>query len=388
MRQSDVSKLGDGNHHLGNGLYLWVRDNGAHRSWVLRLTKPDGQRTRIGLGSAATLTLTAAQKKADEFRVAFANGEDPREKKEPDAPKTHRFKEVADEAIKARAEVSQWKNEKHASQWVNTVNTYAVPLLGNKDVAEITRQDILDVLKPIWKTKAETATRLRNRLEVIFDYALRQGWREKENPARWKGGLEFDLPSPKKVLVRKHQEALTFDELVEVVPKLWDMKTVANWCILFGMLTATRCNEFVQADWSEIELKKKVWCIPPERRKDKKPYPHRVPLSSWAIKILKMLPTREGPVFPGRIAKTVNLQTPRVLLQRLSGRAVTMHGCRSTFRDWCAEKGKDSVLAEKSLMHSTGNAVEQAYQRSDLLERRRGLMEEWAQAVMVNVRDS
>lgn len=388
MRQTDVAKLGDGRHAAGRGLYLEVKNNGQHRSWLLRIVV-DGKRKVFGLGSARILPLSMAQKKAEEFRTKIAAGIDPRQTMTVAIDTGHKFRDVAREAIVARAELSQWKNEKHAAQWVTTVETYAVPVLGAMDVADISREDVLEVLRPIWKTKAETATRLRNRLEVIFDFALRKGWRELENPAKWRGGLEFDLPARSKVLIRKHQEAPTLEESRRVAAVFWKDGTTAKLCILFGMLTAARCSEFCLTDWSEIDLNQRVWNVPPERRKDKRTYPHRVPLSTWAIELLKRLgPKESGPVFPGRIARTINSQTPRVLLARAVGRPVTMHGCRSTFRDWAAETGKDNVLAEKSLMHATGNAVEQAYQRSDLLEQRRGLMQEWADALMRFARDS
>ena len=379
MRQTDIFKLPDGRHSAGRGLYLDVSDGGRYRRWLFRF-QIDGKRKVYGLGSAKVLTLAAATKLADEYRQLLSVGKDPRKTEE--AQTGHNFADVAKEAIESRAELRQWSNEKHAAQWTSTVNTYAVPVLGRLDVADITREQVLEVLRPIWKTKSETATRLRSRLEVIFDYALRKGWREKENPARWRGGLEFDLPPRNKVIVRQHFTAVDLNELQKAAVKMWEGATPAQLCMLFGALTATRCSEFALAEWSEIDLKKKIWSIPPERRKDRKQYPHRVPLSPWAIKVLKKLPSTEGVLFPGRTGRTVNVQSPRVLLSRLVGHPVTMHGCRSTFRDWCAETGKDNVLAEKSLMHTTGNAVEQAYQRSDLLEQRRGLMNEWADVVM------
>lgn len=383
MRQADVLKLPDGKHKAAPGIYLRVRDQGKHRQWIAIFNK-NGKRQLFGLGTADRLTVLAAIAKGKKWLELMAQGIDPRETVE-EGGTSHRFEQVAMEAIENRKSIRQWTNEKHGDQWVNTVQTYAVPLLGKKDIAEITRDDILAVLRPIWKTKSETATRLRSRLEVIFDYALRKGWREAENPARWRGGLEFDLAAPSKVLRRRHQVALSFKEAREVARALWESDKASELATLFGLLTGARCCEFVLADWREIDMKKKVWSVPAERRKDKKRCPHRVPLSRQAMAILERL----GPgdpdqaVFRGRIAKHVCLETPKKVLRLKSGRNdVTMHGCRSTFRDWCADTGKDPILAEKSLMHATGNAVEQAYQRSDLLDRRRPLMQAWADALL------
>ena len=417
MNQKEVNTLPDGKYAVKNGLYLIVRGGGMHRSWVLRTTK-FGTRYEFGLGSAATLSLKEAIAKSQKYRGWVAAGYDPRTL---DIPPTkgaesdnlkpveqekvraeskvqknkrlnsHLFKDVAIEAIEVCAEVRQWTNPKHKSQWVNTVTKYAIPSLGKKDVKEITYNDILKVLKPIWANKTETATRLRGRLALIFDYAIRKKWRTSDNPARWEGGLEFDLPNPTKLKEIKHHEAPKIEEIQAIASKLFHSSYVTYLCTLFGILTATRCREFCLARWEEIDFESKTWSIPSERRKDKKPYPHRVPLSDWAIRLLKKLnPKESGLIFHRQNAAQVAIvgDAPRQLLQRLIKRRVTIHGCRSTFSDWCAETGKDITLTEKSLMHRTGNRVREAYQRSDLLEQRRQLMQEYADAVMLMVRPS
>ena len=387
MRQTDVMKLPDGRYLVENGLYLDVRKRGTARGWIFRY-QVNGVRKTLGLGSAKVLTLAAVQKKAAEIRAKLANGEEIEKPIVEAKPKSHKFKDVAVEAIEHRQRLKKWKSEKHAQQWMNTIRDYANPVIGSKDVAEITKEDVLEILNPIWETKSETATRLCKRLEIVFDYAIRNGWRSAENPARWNGLLEFDLPGRQLVLVRKHFSAPSLSVLQKAAVVLWESGETGHLATLFGILTASRCCEFCPADWMVIDLKKKVWSVPTERRKDKKNYPHRVPLSGWVVKLLNRLNVKSEAVFPGRFSRHLNRQTPRVLLMRATGQSVTMHGCRSTFRDWCAENQKDPILSEKSLMHATGGAVQQAYQRSDLLEQRRPLMEEWANVVMANVCDS
>ena len=371
MRQTDISKLPDGMHKAAPNLFLFVE--GTKRSWIFRMSK-DKKTIKRGLGSASIVTLSMAKLKADQMRQIVREGKK-EEEREPVA-----FRDIYQEAIAARENVARWKNEKHRAQWTSTIERYALRALGDKDVAEITRDDILDVLRPIWETKTETAKRVRGRLETIFSYAIRRGYREKENPARWKDGLSFDLPQPTKVSTVTHHEAPTLDELRDIAPHL--MQSIGGRAILFGLLTASRVGEFVPAKWTEIDLRRRVWSVPPERRKDGKPYPHRVPLSTQAMAVLDLCDRDSEFLFPGQAGPHLHQETPRLLLIKMLGRKVTMHGCRSTFRDWCAETGKDAVLAEKSLMHSTGNEVEQAYQRSDLLERRRPLMQAWGDAVL------
>ena len=383
--QADVMRLPDGNHSFGDGLILRVKGNS--RTWSLRV-QINGKRLSRALGSAVAIPLKQARFKAAALHAEMLGGDvrTVRERKEPDEEKKTLFKDVWERAVEARAAVAMWKNEKHAAQWLSTIRTYALPALKGIDVAEISRKDVLRVLTPIWSSKPETAYRVRGRLEVIFDWCIREGLREKENPARWKGGLAFDLPSHSKVKVVKHHEAPTVDELTAVADQL--SKTLSGKCVLFGALTATRVQEFVGMKWSEVSFRQKVWLIPPERRKDGKPYPHRVPLSKQALWILHSIEQKGEYVFHGARSKTLTIWTPRMMLVRAIGRTVTMHGCRSTFRDWCAENGVDREVAEKCLMHTTGNEVEQAYQRSDLLDQRRAVMQQWADVICSKLSDN
>lgn len=381
--QSDVRKLPDGSHNFGDGLMLRVAGNS--RSWFLRI-QINGKRLQRGLGSALILTLGQARQECSRMKVELLSGDTRTRKQKADAElaelksQSPAFEDIWEQAVDARAKVAVWRNKKHESQWKNTITTYALPVLGKLDVAGITRQDVLRVLVPIWQTKTETAYRLRGRLETIFDYCIREGYREKENPARWKGLLEFDLPQRSKIAPHEHFTAPTVEELQEVAERL--MQTMSGKCILFGILTACRTAEFVNARWEEIDLKSRVFSVPPERRKDGKPYPHRVPLSRQSCKLLQSIEQKTEFVFGNpRTGKAINQQTPRVLLIRYLGRPVTMHGCRSTFRDWCAENEIDHAVAEKCLMHVVGNEVVQAYQRSDLFDQRKAVMQQWADVI-------
>lgn len=380
-KQSDVLKFRDGEYSFSDGLYLLVRQDGRSRSWIL-VAKVKGKKYRRSLGDATVMTTAQAKLEALKLKARLLDGDvqtDAEKKAETTVAKKHTFASIYREAIEAKADVSQWKNEKHGAQWYATIETYALPVLGKKDVAEITRDDVLGVLRPIWKTKTETASRVRSRIEIIIDYCIRHGYREKENPARWRGNLEFDLPAEGKIKTVKHHEAITFKEIKALIPRF--MRSKSGKAILFGILTASRVQEFSGAHWNEIDFHTKVWSVPPERRKDGKPFPHRVPLSTQAIELLKSLPKDEDCLFPGAHSAHISFETPRVMLRKMLGRAVTMHGCRSTFRDWCAEQKADPTVAEKCLMHATGNEVSQAYQRSDLLEQRRPLMQAWADAL-------
>lgn len=384
LTQADVRRLPDGNHNFGQGLYLRV--SGESRTWAIRI-QINGKRSFRGLGTSQLMTLAQARVACAKKKAEMLGGDTLTKKEKADEQKRQEMKSPAFEdvwelAVDARERVAGWKGEKQSLQWRSSLRDYALPVLGKLDVAGISRHDILRVLQPIWMTKTDTATKVRNRLEIIFDYFIREGLREKENPARWKGCLEFDLPSAFKNRVRHHHEAPTLADLCKAAPRL--IETGTGRCALFGILTACRLSEFLKARWTEIDFKTKTFNVPPERRKDGKPIPHRVPLSSQAIALLKLLDKNCDFVFAGKTAATYCLDAPRQALRDATLKPITMHGCRSTFRDWCAETGVDPVVAEKCLMHATGNEVEQAYQRSDLLEQRRKVMQAWADVVCKN----
>ena len=376
ITQRDINQLPEGVYKIDTGLYLRVR--GKYRNFFFK-AQIDGSRREIGLGSSSEMSLSVAKAKALKIKAQIANGEfqlDKPVKKVVEKEKT--FAEVAAEATEAIKYARRWKNEKHAHQWVQTIRDFANPVMGKKRISQITRDDILEVILPLWETKSETASRLLGRLERIMDYATFKGWYMLPNPARWKGNLELVLPPISKVRQQVHHEAMTAQEAQGIAVQFFDSDFLSHKAILFGLLTATRVSEFLNARWDEFNFEERVWSVPPERRKDGRNYPHRVPLCQQAVQMLESIERNDDLVFVNKKGNRLHAETPRLTLIRILGRKVTMHGCRSTFRDWCAESAKDPILAEKSLMHTTGNEVEQAYQRSDLLEQRRVLMQEWA----------
>lgn len=378
----NISKLPDGKHSVAPNLTLLVR--GPSRSYIFRYMV-DGKRREKSLGSAAKISITEAKELAERFRVGLIKGELPvtpkdELKKEIEAEAEPTFEKYALETVEKIASVRLWKNEKHKEQWFSTIKTYAMPVLGDKKMSEIKRADVLAVLQPIWLTKTETASRVRGRLENIFSYAITDGLME-YNPALWRGNLERDLPPLTKVKQVEHHEAMPLEELQEKISCFYPATNRSRRAILFTILTASRVGESVPAKWEEIDWEHKVWSVPPERRKDGKPYPHRVPLSTQTIDLLKSIERKSEYIFGVSEKSLGSRYSLRSILQKMTKTEYTMHGFRSTFRDWCAENGVPDILAEKSMSHTTGNAVTQAYQRSDLLEQRRPVMQAWADAV-------
>lgn len=382
----NIFTLPEGRHSVAPNLNLRVRD--GKRTYVLRYCI-GGKRKDKHLGSADDLSLTEAKRLADKLRSELAEGKLPqtaRDKlaeklKEADAPT---FEKYALEAIEKIASVRVWKNAKHKAQWFATVRAYAFPVLGKKKLSEIKKTDVLEVLRPIWSTKTETASRVRGRLENIFSYAVTDGLME-FNPAIWRGNLDRDLPPPSKIQIVEHHEAMPLEVLQEKISCFYPADTRTRQVILFTILTASRVGESVPARWDEIDWENRIWSVPPERRKDQKPYPHRVPLSDQAIELLKSIEKKSEYIFGVSEKSLGGRYSLTPLLKKMTGTTATMHGFRSTFRDWAAENGVPDIVAEKCLMHTTGNAVVQAYQRSDLLEQRREVMQQWADAVFSEV---
>lgn len=382
----NIFTLPEGRHSVAPNLNLRVRD--GKRTYVLRYCI-GGKRKDKHLGSADDLSLTEAKRLADKLRSELAEGKLPqtaRDKlaeklKEADAPT---FEKYALEAIEKIASVRVWKNAKHKAQWFATVRAYAFPVLGKKKLSEIKKTDVLEVLRPIWSTKTETASRVRGRLENIFSYAVTDGLME-FNPAIWRGNLDRDLPPPSKIQIVEHHEAMPLEVLQEKISCFYPADTRTRQVILFTILTASRVGESVPARWDEIDWENRIWSVPPERRKDQKPYPHRVPLSDQAMELLNSIERKGEEIFCLKADDLGSRYSLAHLLQRITKTTATMHGLRSTFRDWAAENGVPDTIAEKCLMHVTGNAVVQAYQRSDLLEQRREVMQAWADAVFTKL---
>lgn len=375
----NLTSLPDGKHSVGPNLYLLVR--GDSRSYVLRYAV-GGKRRDKTIGSIRSMTISEAKAKAAEFvRAVKGTGELPETQKDKVIKEiqTPVFEDYAQATVDKLAEVRAWRNAKHKQQWYNTIATYANPVIGRKKLSEITKDDVLKILSPIWHSKNETATRIRGRLENIFQYAVADGFMT-FNHALWRGYLDMELAAPSKVKVVEHRAAMPLGVLQEKLHLLLPANTMSKQAILFTILTASRVGESSPAKWSEVDFENRVWSVPPERRKDGRTFPHRVPLSNQAVDLLRSIePTGEF-IFTKKDTLG-NRYSLNVMLKKLLGEGYTMHGFRSTFRDWAAEAGVSDTLAEKSLMHATGNAVTQAYQRSDLLEQRREVMQLWADAV-------
>lgn len=306
-------------------------------------------------------------------------------RKESGAPvKRMPFQEYAAKTIALLASVKLWKNPAQEKSWRSSITAYAYPKIGEKFIDEVTRDDILSILRPIWHEKTMTASKLRGRLEKIFSYAINEGIYCGENPAKWEGSLELFLAPPHRCAKSQHFATISLTDLKTVIVKLQAASSPGAKAILFGILTATRSVEFTQMKWSEVDFKNAVWTCPPERRKDGKKESFRVPLSSQALDLLKEVrQKRDGSyVFSVDDKAPIRRETPRKYLRASLKVSATMHGMRSVFRDWCAENNIDQVVAEKCLMHTTGSVSEMAYQRSDLLELRRTVLQSWADAIL------
>lgn len=376
----NFSSLSKGRYSVGDGLSLLVSSE-TSRSWIFRY-QFDGKRKDFSLGSANVLSLTSAKAKITKLRAMIAEGIDPAQerkaRKQTDVPRT--FKEVVDEAIPVFEKVRQWKNAKHANQWRATLDTYALPVFGSRILSTITRDDILKAIEPIWLTKTETAKRLRGRIEAVFDFAISKGYCD-QNPARWKANLETFLPPPSKIQKEKHHASMPLEELQKIAPVFFNSTAVSKKATLFAILTASRIDETLSMTWDEIDFDSETWNLHIERTKTS--VPHRVPLSRQAMMILKSLPRINEFVFPSpyKARKAMTIDTPLKLIQKVTGEKWTVHGFRSTFRDWGEENFIHDTLLEKALSHSQKSKTVRAYQRSDLLEQRRPIMQKWADAV-------
>jgi integrase len=366
-----------GKHRIAPGLYLRVRDTGA-AFWVLIYTI-GGKSREAGLGRYPDVSLLEATSRAAEMRLQIKrDGIDPLERKAaPPAPAVVTFRQVAADVIKAKR--PGWRNPKHAQQWENTLASYAFPIIGDMDVATIDTEHVLAVLQPIWTSKHETATRLRQRIEAVLDAAAARKLRSRENPARWRGHLDSLLSAISKADRVRHHPALPWRELPAFMAQLRGNGSSSALALQFTILTACRTGEVLGAQWQEVDLEQAVWVIPAARMKAKRE--HRVPLPRQAVELLRALPRFEWSpyIFPG--AKRGRPLSQMAMLQLVRGMrpGLTVHGFRSTFRDWISEATNFSPeLAEQALAHTIGNATEAAYRRGDLLERRRAMMQAWA----------
>lgn len=364
-----------GRHADGGGLYLSISKNGGRR-WVFMFQR-EGRQREMGLGPARDVSLAVAREKAGAARRALAEGRDPLAEKRSATPIPF-FGDFADALIDELA--PGFRNDKHLAQWRMTMQTYAAPLRRLR-VDEVSTDDVLAVLKPIWTTKPETASRVRGRIERVIDAARARGLRLGENPARWRGHLDHLLPKRQR-LTRGHHAALPHSEIPQLLTDLRSSEGIASRALAFTILTAARSGETIGATWAEIDLEAEVWTVPAARMKAGRE--HRVPLSSSAMEIVReFLAGREKPdpaglVFPGARRGTKLSQMALAMALRRRRPGFTVHGFRSSFRDWAGDAtGFPREVAEAALAHAVGDGAERAYRRSDALEKRRKLMDAW-----------
>ena len=367
----------------GGGLYLRVGPTGA-KSWILR-TVILGKRRELGIGGADLVTLAEARDKAAALRKEARDGGDPDATRKTvqraaiaaQSRDLMTFAKAADHVHKKL--LPSWRNKKHGEVWLAGIELHANPTIGKKSIHSLGRDDVLKVLELIWIEKPETAKRLRQRMATVFDWAIAEGHYPHANPVQ---GLKFALP--KVATSDAHYAALHWRELPAFTKKLADRDGTSARCLEFIILTAARSGEARGALWAEIDLEGKSWNIPGDRMKRGKP--HRVPLSPEALAVLEGMRGMD-PVFcfpsPRRAkdgsGQALSDMTFKLLFKRMVVEGFTTHGFRSTFRDWCSESAKaDPEIAEAALSHATGNAVTRAYARSDLIDRRRELMDAWA----------
>jgi integrase len=354
------------------------KNDGVNRSWIFRY-ELDGKRHDLGLGSLNDLDLAEARAKARSLRQQLLDGIDPWEVRQ--RQRTDRLAKLAERAramtfrgcavacIEAHAD--GWRNAEHHRQWITSLEQYVYPLIGDLPVDEIATPHIVKVLEPIWKTIPETASRVRGRIEKILGWATVRGFRSGDNPARWRGHLAELFPAKGKLQNSKNHAALPFTDVPQLMAELRDRPSITALALEFCILTAARTGEVLGATWDEIDFAAKTWTIPAARMKAGKL--HRVPLAPRALEILASLPRDGKALFP--LTHTAMLE----LLRRMGRDDVTVHGFRSSFRDWASERTSyPEVVAEQALAHAVGSKVQRAYHRTDLFEKRRRLMADWA----------
>jgi integrase len=374
-----------GRHADGGNLYLSITPTGARR-WVF-LYRMEGKPREAGLGSAAEgsplyLTLAQARTRAAAMRALLAEGLDPlaERKKEEAAAKPLTFGECASSLIASKQ--AGWRNEKHRQQWTNTLTSYCAPIWGTP-VGDVNTEGVLQCLQPIWQTKPETASRVRGRIESVLSAAKVRGLRSGENPAQWRSHLDQLLPRAKK-LSRGHHPAMAYPDVPAFLTDLRERRGSASLALEWTVLTAARTGETLGASWAEVDTEARVWSIPGDRMKAGRA--HRVPLSEAALAVLERareVRDHDGDdafLFPGqRRGRPMSNMSLEMVLRRMAvADTATVHGFRSSFRDWCGDTGIAREVAEVCLAHAVADQTERAYARSDLIERRRPVMEAWA----------
>ena len=386
VRTAQAGRYGD-----GDGLYLTVRSN-ASAFWVFRYTI--GKMREMGLGRARgqnAVTLAEARTKAGELHRLVRTGADPLTERavakaaalaasQQSIIAARTFRQAAQDYLSSKG--AEWSNTKHSKQWPNTLETYVYPHFGDLPVTAITTAHVLAAVKPIWTTKTETASRVRGRIEKILDAEKAAGRRQGENPALWKGHLAMLLPSPGKISAPQHHPALPYDNAPAFYRALEAQEGVGARALEFTILTAARSGMTILATWAEIDFNTATWSVPGEHMKGGKPF--RIPLSQQAVTALRNMErlreTDDGScfIFPGASDGHISEATMTAVLTRMKQDDASVHGFRSTFRDWIAECTEvPNEVAEKCLAHFIGSKVEAAYRRGELFRKRREAMELW-----------
>ncbi|MDE2622690.1 MAG: tyrosine-type recombinase/integrase [Betaproteobacteria bacterium] len=372
--QSLTSK--PGMHRVATGLYLRVTPT-LRSYWMLRYFR-NGKATEMSLGYFDALTLHEAVAKSHTLRMTVKSGNDPLKERRAlmVRKQSATFREVAKALIEAKR--PGWKCDKHASQWESTLQTYVFPVIGDMDVAIVDTAHILEILTPIWTTKAETATRVRQRIEAVLNAAAARKLRSRDNPAAWKGHLDTLLAVVKKKSRVVHHPCMPWDEVPDYMPQLRANGSISAMALEFCILTSTRTSETIKARWEEIDFKKEIWTVPGTRMKGGESY--RVPLTEPMIRLLKSVPRFEGSDFIFNGAKQGKPLSNMAMLNLLQGTQpdITVHGFRSSFRDWAGESTNfPSDVVEMCLSHKIKGETQAAYQRGDLFVKRRKVMAAW-----------
>jgi integrase len=369
-----------GRYHDGHGLYLQVKTPNS-ASWLLRYQR-DGREHWHGIGPLHVVTLAEARSRARAARLKLLDGIDPVEARKAakatkalEAAKAVTFEQAARTHFDANR--SKWRSPAHAAEYIGSLERHAFPVIGALPVASIDTGLVLKCVEPIWRDKTETASRVRQRIEAVLDYATVRNLRVGDNPARWGGHLEHTLPARNGTAIQ-HFEALPYAEMPAFMVELRHCVGIDARALEFAILTAARSSEVLKAFWPEIDLDAAVWTVPPEHMlKSRSSKPHRVPLSPQAIALLPDR-TADGPVFARSDGRALGKHSLVRALERVRT-GITVHGFRSTFRDWASERTAfPHEVCERALAHVTGSKSSRAYARSDLLDERRKLMEAWA----------
>lgn len=359
----------------GKGLYLKITKSGT-KSWIHRY-KLKGRRRDMGLGTLDTVSLKEARGIVTDNHKLIDKWIDPIDaRKKLEQAETLTFDECAEQVIASKE--SGWKNPKSSQQWKNSLKTYASPILGNISIDQISTEHVLEVLKPIWTTKNVTATRVRERIEDILNWAKVMGYRSGENPALWRGHFKYLLAKPSDVHKVKHHKAMPYRDISNFMAELKPMTSISAKALQFTILTGCRTKEVIGAVWDEIDMDQRTWTVPAPRMKMKRR--HIVPLSNQAMSFLESLPNKEGWLFPSpRYGKHISDMAMLNLVKHITAdKKLTVHGFRSSFRDWTAEETSTlNHVAEMALAHAVGSGVEKSYRRGELLAKRAKLMQQW-----------